>query len=329
MPPSLEATTEKTESSDVAGSSCVPLRTAYAVLGILSLLFIASLFRAGAAIQDPPSQVAAAAAISLTPPPISARSALVQKVGGEILFEHQADAQLPIASITKIALAIIAADVLDPNALIVVSDAAARLGEGDLTPGAQWRARNLIAVTLVDSSNVGAEALAEAASDALGVIDRIERDLSPRERIVRRMNMLAQNLRLSRTYFVNPSGLDIGDKQPGAMSSARDVATLAAYAAEKYENVFSVTKGDVFVGPERASTEHIQNTNPLLTEIPGVVMGKTGFTDLSGGNLVMVFEVAGERYVAVVLGSTFDGRFVDMRELIQTVKAAAGKQQML
>jgi D-alanyl-D-alanine carboxypeptidase len=51
-------------------------------------------------------------------------------------------------------------------------------------------------------------------------------------------------------------------------------------------------------------------------------MGKTGYTDLAGGNLGIVADVvSGHRIVAVVLGSTRDGRFADMRTLIRATEA--------
>ena len=59
------------------------------------------------------------------------------------------------------------------------------------------------------------------------------------------------------------------------------------------------------------------NTNEALGELPGLIMGKTGITDLAGGNLGIVFEVSPNHpVVAVVLGSTRDGRFEDMKKLV-------------
>ena len=54
-----------------------------------------------------------------------------------------------------------------------------------------------------------------------------------------------------------------------------------------------------------------------------MIMGKTGLTDLAGGNLVVLFEAGGRRYAAVVLGSTEEGRFSDMRQLVATTHTIA------
>ncbi len=70
------------------------------------------------------------------------------------------------------------------------------------------------------------------------------------------------------------------------------------------------------------------NTNEALGEIPGLLMGKTGFTDLAGGNLAVVFEAGPARpIVVVVLGSTREGRFADMRILVETTLRALGNTQ--
>jgi D-alanyl-D-alanine carboxypeptidase len=57
------------------------------------------------------------------------------------------------------------------------------------------------------------------------------------------------------------------------------------------------------------------------------VFGKTGFTDLAGGNLAIVFEVGPSRpVVAVILGSTQEGRFEDMRALVDHTREAIAER---
>ena len=56
-------------------------------------------------------------------------------------------------------------------------------------------------------------------------------------------------------------------------------------------------------------------------------MGKTGYTDLAGGNLAIVFEVGPARPVAiVVLHSSLQGRFDDVRKLVAATQAAIAAQ---
>jgi D-alanyl-D-alanine carboxypeptidase len=51
--------------------------------------------------------------------------------------------------------------------------------------------------------------------------------------------------------------------------------------------------------------------------MPGLLLSKTGYTDLAGGNLVIVFDVGiGHPVAIVVLGSTRDARFTDVEKLM-------------
>jgi D-alanyl-D-alanine carboxypeptidase len=63
------------------------------------------------------------------------------------------------------------------------------------------------------------------------------------------------------------------------------------------------------------------NTNEALEHLPGLIASKTGYTDLAGGNLAIVFDKGiGHHFVAVVLGSSRQGRFSDMRALMEAVR---------
>ena len=60
-----------------------------------------------------------------------------------------------------------------------------------------------------------------------------------------------------------------------------------------------------------------------LQNIPGFIGAKTGYTDLAGGNLVAVFDIdIGHPLIAVVLGSTEEGRFTDIETLINAAARA-------
>ena len=55
-------------------------------------------------------------------------------------------------------------------------------------------------------------------------------------------------------------------------------------------------------------------------------MGKTGYTDLAGGNLAVVFDVAPSHpVVAIVMHSTEDGRFADMKAIVADTITAIGE----
>ena len=70
----------------------------------------------------------------------------------------------------------------------------------------------------------------------------------------------------------------------------------------------------------------LKNTNPYVSTVPGLRLSKTGFTDLAGGNLAIVFDAGLNHPIAiVVLGSTREERFTDVDTLVKaTVAEFAG-----
>lgn len=233
----------------------------------------------------------------------------------KIVFSKNADVQLPLASLTKVMLILAIGDSVNPDDIVTISEGAVLRGEGGgPTVGERWRARDLIRYTLVVSSNVGAEALAEAAQAAIRT--RFQ-NVPEGDAVVWRMNELAKELGLTKTYFLNASGLDISPTQPSAMGSARDAAILFAYAYRTAPEFFEVTtRATLSVGPLDGPLKVENNTNDAISQIPGLRMGKTGYTDLAGGNLGIIFENDHrDVYVATVLGSTQEARFTDMLSL--------------
>ena len=66
----------------------------------------------------------------------------------------------------------------------------------------------------------------------------------------------------------------------------------------------------------------VKNTAPMVDTIPRLLLSKTGYTDLAGGNLVLVFDVGINHPVAVVvLGSSKKARFTDGTALINATLA--------
>ncbi len=271
------------------------------------------------------SDTQTAAVVDTVPSPfdaltLEAQSAFVVDLSeNKIVHSKNADVQLPLASITKVMLVLAVSDILTLEDTVTISEDAVLRGEGGgPSAGEVWRVRDLIDYTLVVSSNVGAESLAEAANE--GIHTRYPQ--APEENAtVWRMNALAKELGLSKTYFLNASGLDISPTQPSAMGSARDATILLAYAYKTMPNIFSATNQTTLtVGPKEGPISVVPNTNDAIAQIAGLKMGKTGYTDLAGGNLGIVFDSASNRtYVATVLGSSQAGRFTD----ILAISAAA------
>lgn len=307
-------------------------KPSYAGAAVLFLLCLASasmtlvyLSGDGSALRK--AQTASAAQITAPDPfeniELQAESAYVLDISnGHVLYQLNPEAQLPLASLTKVPLALAVADVLSPDALITIPYDTAPPGSAQrLAKGQKWKVQDVINFTLIASSNDGADILAAAAEDDI----RAQYPQAPTEHATLwRMNKIAQGLGLSHTYFLNDNGLDISTTQAGAYGSAHDVATLFAYAATSSAHVFGgTTRGGLLLTSLDGAHTSAFNTDKALGSIPGLVMGKTGYTDLAGGNLGIVFDVGpGRPVVAVVLHSTQEGRFDDMRKLVSATLEA-------
>ena len=288
------------------------------ILAVLAVTALALAYTAGTSRSSEAQTAAAAGSPDLfSGLSLLAKAAIVINVRtGETLFELNADVQLPLASLTKVPLVLAVAEVVRNDDIITIPYDTAPAGSAErLAAGEEWKVRDIIDFTLVASSNGGAEILAGAADDAL----HARYPESPETgATLWRMNKLAESLGLARTYFLNASGLDVSTTQAGAYGSARDMARLFAYAASAQPSLFAGTAKNATVMTSANGQGHTSafNTNKAEGAIPGLVLGKTGFTDLAGGNLAVVFDVGlGEPVVAVVLGSTYEGRFEDMKKL--------------
>ncbi len=243
-------------------------------------------------------QVSAVAAI-LPPSPfdnlqLQAKSAVVYDVNSDkILFAKNPNAQLPLASITKLMTATVANSLLPSNKKVIPF------------AGKLWTKKDALAFMLITSSN-------ELANELASFLEK-EKNID----FVSQMNKFALQLNLKQSYFINPSGLDESDFQPGAVGSAVDVVKLFLIALAEIPEVLENTAYEKMPFTNEDLKLEAINTNKALSDMPGFVAGKTGYTDLAGGNLVVAFDLGlGHRYVAVVLGSTKQGRFEDMIKLI-------------
>ena len=138
------------------------------------------------------------------------------------------------------------------------------------------------------------------------------------------MNLEAREFGLFNTHFFNPTGLDPDNLQdPANYSTSKDMAMLASAIVQAYPQIFdilAIAQRDLL---EQGTFHHaMKNTNELLsfTEWPTLVVGgKTGWTPLAKGNLVLVLEGPKSRgyLVNVILGA--DDRFSQMKTLVNWV----------
>ena len=236
---------------------------------------------------------------------LEAKAAIVVDIKtGEILFEKNSETQLPLASLTKLMTALVANETPN-NQIVINTDSIEQEGDSGFFDGETWNKSDLLSLVLVSSSNDGASAIATSRG---------------RESFVREMNKRANKLGLSQTYFLNESGLDVNSELvEGSLGSAKDMSTLIAHALVEIPEILEDTgyANSYFYSTD--GTKHsVKNTNDMVDNIPFLVASKTGFTDLAGGNLSIIFDAGPSRPVAVVvLGSGLEGRFLDIERLTQ------------
>lgn len=315
---------------DAVEAVVTPLRRTVSPVLLLAIFGIAALgvfsYLGDTNVQNTTSQAASAAAIEeahaaayFATTTLIAKSAFVADMDtGVVLYAQEPDAQLPLASLTKVPLVLVAASVLPAEAVITLHEGTSASSQAEPIPaGSVVRVADLMAYTLIASSNDGAEVLAREADEPI----RARYPSAPAgAAAVWRMNELARAYGLAHTYFLNPSGLDESTTESGAYGSARDMARLFAMAASSSPELFASTRENaIMVATLQGTSVTASNTDDALDSFPGLIMGKTGYTDLAGGNLAIVFEAPnGHRIVAVVLSSTRTGRFDDMRALVRT-----------
>ncbi len=226
---------------------------------------------------------------------------------GEIYYGYQSDEPYPIASTSKLMTCLLTLEAISTGRLsmdqqIVISDAAWRLAVSDdgvvpLQAGGLITVRELLIGALLPSSNECALCLAEAVAGS-------------EEAFVEMMNRKALELGLSRATFFNCNGLPVYTEDPVPSKcqnrmSAEDLFRLVSYLLKVYPQITEITS------MEKARIEsldmEVQNTNPLLHNVPGVTGLKTGTTNKAGACLVTSLAVDDGRMeqdlVVIVLGA--------------------------
>jgi D-alanyl-D-alanine endopeptidase (penicillin-binding protein 7) len=217
-------------------------------------------------------------------------SALVQDADtGEVVFGKNADAVVPIASITKLMTAMVTLDRgLDLDERIVLSreDAVGMKGaRSRLRTGLAIRRGDLLLLALMSSENRAAAALGHSYPGGL-------------EAFVDAMNAKAAVLEMNESRFVEPTGLS-----PANVSTAGDLARMVR-AAHDYPLIREYsTKSRATV---RASGRPLQygNTNGLVrSSYWDIELSKTGYISEAGRCLVMHVRLAEKDLIVVLLDS--------------------------
>jgi serine-type D-Ala-D-Ala carboxypeptidase (penicillin-binding protein 5/6) len=258
---------------------------------------------------------------------------------GYILAEQEGRKKLQIGSLTKIATASVVLDWAeqksgDLNQMVTIpQEAFAGTVENNIgfQPGDNITLRDLLYAALVQSDNIAAYTLAHHVGSRLGSLlpGEVGAKLKPADAFVAQMNALAKQLKMERTRFVNPHGID-RDVRPMPFSTAEDMARLTRYAMNKASFRFYVSQKQRQISFARGGQQlnyMLRNTNELLgrNDIDGVKTGRTSRAGdclilsvnrepelLKQGQMITVFP---RHLIVVLLGST--NRFGEGAALVQ------------
>ena len=217
---------------------------------------------------------------------------------GYILEEQEPRKKLQVGSLTKIATACVVLDWSEKKsgdlngAVTIPPEAFQGTTENNIgfQPGDSITLRDLLYAALVQSDNIAAYTLAHHVGSQLGSLlpGDVSSKLTPVDAFVAQMNALAKQLKMERTRFVNPHGIDYKVK-PVPYSTAEDMARLTRYAMNKPSFRFYVSQKERQISFDRAGQRlnyMLRNTNELLGKngIDGV---KTGRSTRAGDCLIL------------------------------------------
>ncbi len=245
----------------------------------------------------------------------------------KVLVSHQPVKRLPVASLVKVASAIVAIDWAEAGGVslstkVLVPQAAhpALLGQASvigLMPGDYITMRDALYAMLMVNDNASCVAIADTIGRDL--LMRTERTGDPIAHFTLQLNALATRLGMAHTRFSNPHGLD-PKKGRGSLSTAADMAKLGIEASSRSSMLFysgqkqRVVSVFTTVGEKRLK---VKNTNGLIG-IRGIDGLKVGQTAQAGPCLLLTAarpskiqkladgrsEITPQRMVVVILNGS-------------------------
>ena len=208
---------------------------------------------------------------------------------GAGLFEKNASAVLPIASITKLMTAMVVLDAHQPlDELLTIDDADVDYLKGShsrLPVGTQLTREEMLRLALMSSENRAASALSRHYPGG-------------QQAFVAEMNFKAVELGLNDTRFADPTGLTAAN-----VSSPRDLAHMVD-AAHRYPLIRELTTTTSDTVNVAGRLLQFNNTNALVKS-PNWEIGlsKTGFISEAGRCLVMQAWINSKPVIIVLLDS--------------------------
>ncbi|MFA5431623.1 MAG: serine hydrolase [Candidatus Paceibacterota bacterium] len=228
-----------------------------------------------------------------------------------ILAEKKSSKVIPIASLSKLMTAIISLENYALDDLVNISPASITSSGtmGGLKANEKITVNDLLYVTLIESSNDGAEALAEKMG---------------RSEFIYKMNKKAKELEMNDTRFYNPTGLDVfadsSEKEllETNVSTPDDLKKLVVYILKSYPLIPQILSSlEKKIISSSGVIHNLINTNILLKENTGYLWGKTGYTKEANGCIILIlknYSTVNSGYIINVITGA-DDRFKEARKL--------------
>ena len=264
----------------------------------------------------------AAAFVASSGPDITGSAAYVYcATTEEVLWKKNASKQYNLASITKLMTCLLAAEKLDLAEEVTITQAATEVikTESFVYAGEKIKAEDLVYAALLASANDAAKALAITVSGS-------------EKKFVKLMNQKAKELGCKNTRFVTSSGV----YNKNHYSSAEDIVKIAR-AAFANPDVLRIAKVAEYTVPATNKTDAVtlKTTNLFLKggeadtgngkikikKYKGMVAGKTGTTNVNRTTMVVLCKIDGFDIYAVILDSTLQQRYRDIKKLLDYAKA--------
>ena len=262
-------------------------------------------------------------ALSALAVPLGSRSALViEDETGKVLLEKNANAIVPIASLTKLMTAMVVLDAKqDMDAMInihkedvdVVKHSTSRV-----PVGARIKRSDVLQLALMSSDNRAAAALGRTY-------------VGGNTAFVAAVKAKIAALGMTQTVIEEPTGLS-----PKNKSTASDMVRMAR-AAARYPEISRITTDARDIVSINGRGVEYHNTNRLVgAKGWDIGLSKTGYTEEAGRCLIMRIKSAGKNATLVLLNARASSvRIIDARNIRRfiagdeapVVRAAVGRQR--
>ena len=217
---------------------------------------------------------------------------LIEAETGSVLYEKNADAALPPASVTKVMTLLLVMEAIEDGRIkyddkVRASQNACSMGGSQiyLEENEEMSVEELLKSVIIASANDAAVALAEyvAGSEAS---------------FVEKMNQKAKELGMKNSCFENTNGLD--DTTQNHLTSARDIATMSRELI-KYPKITEYSS--IWMDTIRNGEFGLTNTNRLVRFYKGATGLKTGSTSKAGFCISATAKRDGMTLVCVIMGA--------------------------